>query len=925
MLQIQKISKKYITGDLVQTALNEVSLNLRDSEFVAILGPSGSGKTTLLNIIGGLDRYDSGDLIINGISTKKYKDRDWDSYRNHTIGFVFQSYNLIPHQTVLSNVELALTISGISKAERKKRAIEALEKVGLGKQLHKKPNQMSGGQMQRVAIARALVNDPEILLADEPTGALDSETSIQVMDLLKEVAKDRLVVMVTHNPELAEEYANRIVRVKDGHIISDSNPYEIDIKNMAPPKHENMGKASMSLLTALSLSFNNLKTKKGRTLLTAFAGSIGIIGIALILSLSNGVNTYIDNIQKDTMTSYPISIEAETIDISSIMSSGGPTPGKPSDVNHDLNAIYSNGSGIEMASTMTSSFTKNNLTEFKKYLDNPDSEINQYVGENGIIYSYDTKFGVYTKDSEGTFVNTDGSTLTDKNSSSTTMTGISAMSSMPISKISGFSSSSNNFKELLPGKDGASVSDAIKDSYDLLYGDWPTAYDEVILTLDQNNEISATTLYQLGILPSAEYKELMTKIENGEEIKLESKSWKYEDICNQEFYMIPDCDTYISNGNGTFTSIKDNVNEMEKLLDNAIKLKITGVVRPKEDAKNASITSAIGYTKALTDYIIEYTDNSEVVKAQKESSTINVLNGMEFSPSSDDEKIADAKKYLEGLGVSDKANLFKTMMYSMQSTSNVEDEGISTSMQAGTPDISTMSEEQLAAMLDEYLKSPDDDTLLKIYDAYISTGSYDDNMTTFGVVSLDAPSSISIYTDSFENKEAISDCIEDYNSTANEEDQISYTDYIGILLSSITTIIDVISYVLIAFVAVSLIVSSIMIGIITFISVMERTKEIGILRAIGASKHNISQVFNAETFIIGLCSGLLGVGISALLLIPINSIIHSVLNLDTINASLPLSSAIGLIILSMILTIIGGFVPAKKAAKKDPVTALRTE
>lgn len=925
MLQIQKISKKYITGDLVQTALNEVSLNLRDSEFVAILGPSGSGKTTLLNIIGGLDRYDSGDLIINGISTKKYKDRDWDSYRNHTIGFVFQSYNLIPHQTVLSNVELALTISGISKAERKKRAIEALEKVGLGKQLHKKPNQMSGGQMQRVAIARALVNDPEILLADEPTGALDSETSIQVMDLLKEVAKDRLVVMVTHNPELAEEYANRIVKVKDGHIISDSNPYEIDIKNMAPPKHENMGKASMSLLTALSLSFNNLKTKKGRTLLTAFAGSIGIIGIALILSLSNGVNTYIDNIQKDTMTSYPISIEAETIDISSIMSSGGPTPGKPSDVNHDLNAIYSNGSGIEMASTMTSSFTENNLTEFKKYLDNPDSEINQYVGENGIIYSYDTKFGVYTKDSEGTFVNTDGSTLTDKNSSSTTMTGISAMSSMPISKISGFSSSSNNFKELLTGKDGASVSDAIKDSYDLLYGDWPTAYDEVILTLDQNNEISATTLYQLGILPSAEYKELMTKIENGEEIKLESKSWKYEDICNQEFYMIPDCDTYISNGNGTFTSIKDNVNEMEKLLDNAIKLKITGVVRPKEDAKNASITSAIGYTKALTDYIIEYTDNSEVVKAQKESSTINVLNGMEFSPSSDDEKIADAKKYLEGLGVSDKANLFKTMMYSMQSTCNVEDEGISTSMQAGTPDISTMSEEQLAAMLDEYLKSPDDDTLLKIYDAYISTGSYDDNMTTFGVVSLDAPSSISIYTDSFENKEAISDCIEDYNSTANEEDQISYTDYIGILLSSITTIIDVISYVLIAFVAVSLIVSSIMIGIITFISVMERTKEIGILRAIGASKHNISQVFNAETFIIGLCSGLLGVGISTLLLIPINSIIHSVLNLDTINASLPLSSAIGLIILSMILTIIGGFVPAKKAAKKDPVTALRTE
>ena len=926
MLQVQKIYKKYVTGDLEQTALNGVSLNLRDNEFVAILGPSGSGKTTLLNVIGGLDRYDSGDLIINGISTKKYKDRDWDSYRNHTIGFVFQSYNLIPHQTVLSNVELALTISGISKSERRKRAIEALEKVGLGKQLHKKPNQMSGGQMQRVAIARALVNDPEILLADEPTGALDSETSIQVMDLLKEVAKDRLVVMVTHNPELAEQYANRIVRVKDGNIVDDSNPYEVDTKNMAPPKHANMGKASMSLLTSLSLSFNNLKTKKGRTLLTSFAGSIGIIGIALILSLSNGVNTYIDNIQKETMTSYPISIEAETIDLSSIMSSGGPAAGQITHSNHDLDAIYSNGSSLEMASTMTSSFTENNLTAFKKYLDNPDSEINKYVGENGIIYSYDTKFGVYTKDPDGTFVNTDGSTLTDKNSSISTMMGMSNMS--PMSKMSGLpgmTSSSSNFSELLSGKDGESVSEAVKESYDLLYGSWPTDYDEVILALDANNEISSTTLYQLGILPSSEYKELIKKIENGEEIKLESKSWNYEDICNKEFYMIPECDTYIANGDGTFKSIKEDTAEMEKLMNNAIKLKITGVVRPQEDAKNASISTALGYTRALTNYIIQYTDDSEVVKAQKENPTINVLNGMEFSPASDEEKIADTKKYLRSLGVSDKASLFKTLMYPMQSTSNGMLDMNNPSMQAGTPDISTMSEEQLAAMLDEYLKSPDNDTLLKIYDAYISTGSYDDNMTTFGVVSLDAPSSINIYTDSFENKESISDCIEDYNSTASEEDQISYTDYIGILLSSVTTIINVISYVLIAFVAVSLIVSSIMIGIITFISVMERTKEIGILRAIGASKHNISQVFNAETFIIGLCSGVLGVGISLLLLIPINSIIHSLLGMDTVNASLPIPSAIILIILSLILTIIGGFIPSKKAAKKDPVTALRTE
>ena len=926
MLQIQKIYKKYVTGDLEQIALDGVSLNLRDNEFVAILGPSGSGKTTLLNVIGGLDRYDSGDLIINGISTKKYKDRDWDSYRNHTIGFVFQSYNLIPHQTVLSNVELALNISGISKSERKKRATEALEKVGLGKQLHKKPNQMSGGQMQRVAIARALVNDPEILLADEPTGALDSETSIQVMDLLKEVAKDRLVVMVTHNPELAELYANRIVKVKDGHIIDDSNPYEVDTKNMAPPKHENMGKASMSLLTSLSLSFNNLKTKKGRTLLTSFAGSIGIIGIALILSLSNGVNTYIDNIQKETMTSYPISIESETIDLSSIMSSGGPSAGKVDDANHDLDAIYSNGSSIEMASTMTSSFTENNLTAFKKYLDNPDSEINKYVGENGIIYSYATKFDVYTKDPDGTLVNTNGSTLTDNNNSTNTMLGMSNMSTMSnMSGLPGMPSNSNNFSELLSGKDGESVSEAVKESYDLLYGNWPNAYDEIILTLDKNNEISSNTLYQLGILPSSEYKDLMNKIENGEEIKLESKSWNYEDICNKEFYMIPESDTYISNGNGTFKSIKEDTTEMEKLMNNAVKLKITGVVRPKEDAKNALISTALGYTRALTNYIIQYTDDSEIVKAQKETPTINVLNGMEFSPSSDDEKIADAKKYLENLGVSDKANLFKTIMYSMQTAGDGMSNIDNSSIQSVTPDISTMSETQLAAMLDEYLKSPDNDTLLKIYDTYISTGTYDDNMTTFGVVSLDAPSSISIYTDSFENKESISDCIEDYNSTASEENKISYTDYIGILLSSVTTIINVISYVLIAFVAVSLIVSSIMIGIITFISVMERTKEIGILRAIGASKHNISQVFNAETFIIGLCSGLLGVVISLLLLIPINSIIHSVLDSNTVNASLPIPAAIILIILSMLLTIIGGFVPSKKAAKKDPVTALRSE
>ena len=680
----------------------------------------------------------------------------------------------------------------------------------------------------------------------------------------------------------------------------------------------------MSLLTSLSLSFNNLKTKKGRTLLTSFAGSIGIIGIALILSLSNGVNTYIDNIQKETMTSYPISIESETIDLSSIMSSGGHPTGQINDANHDLDGIYSNGSSLEMASTMTSSFTENNLTSFKKYLDNPDSEINKYVGENGIIYSYNTKFNVYTKDPNGTIVNTDGSTLTDKDSSMSTMMGMSPMSNM--SGFPGMTSNSNNFSELLPDKNGESVSEVLKGSYELIYGSWPTAYDEIIFVLDSNNEISSNTLYQLGILPSSEYKEIMKKIENGEEIKLESKNWSYEDISNKEFYIIPESDTYIANGDGTFKSIKEDTVEMEKLINNAVKLKIKGVVRPEDNDKNNLISTTLGYTRALTNYIIQYTDNSEVVKAQRENPTINVLNGMEFAPSNDDAKIADTKKYLENLGVSDKANFFKTIMYSANTTGtdgtqNLENQ----SVQSGMLDISNMSEEQLASMLDEYLTSPSNDVLLKIYDTYISTGTYDDNMTTLGVVSLDAPASINIYTDSFENKEAISDCIEDYNSTVNEEDKISYTDYIGLLLSSVTTIINVISYVLIAFVAVSLIVSSIMIGIITFISVMERTKEIGILRAIGASKQNISQVFNAETFIIGLCSGLLGVGISLLLLIPINAIIHSVLGSDTVNASLPISGAIILIILSMILTIIGGFLPSKKAAKKDPVTALRTE
>lgn len=580
MLQLKQIRKEYKTGDLIQTALDGVTLNLRDNEFVAVLGPSGSGKTTLLNIIGGLDRYDSGELIINNISTKRYNDRDWDSYRNHTIGFVFQSYNLIPHQSVLANVELALTISGISGNDRRERAKAALEKVGLGDQLHKRPNQMSGGQMQRVAIARALVNDPDILLADEPTGALDTDTSMQVMELLKEVAKDRLVVMVTHNPELAEKYATRIVKLRDGRIIDDSDTYEIEKTELKEPQHRNMGKSSMSFKTALSLSFNNLRTKKARTLLTSFAGSIGIIGIALILAISTGVNTYISDLQKSTMTSYPISIEAQSMDLSSMLAAGRDnTDSAGEGADHEKDAVYSDGSSIEMASSITTNITENNLTKFKEYLESDDCDITQYVGENGIAYSYDTAFSVYAHDPDGILVNTDGSTLDDSSSKGAGgMNMMSGMSSM-------MSSGSNNFEELMPGTEGNLISDAITDNYELLYGEWANSYDEVVLVLDKNNEISSTALYELGILPSSEYKEILQKIEDGQEVALDTRQWSYEEICSQELYMIPACDLYQENENGLFEKIGDTDYEIESLLSSAIKLKITGVIRPLKTRK----------------------------------------------------------------------------------------------------------------------------------------------------------------------------------------------------------------------------------------------------------------------------------------------------------------------------------------------------
>lgn len=899
MLQIKNISKEYRTGDLVQRALDDVSINLRDNEFVAILGPSGSGKTTLLNIIGGLDIYDSGDLVINNISTQKYKDRDWDSYRNHTIGFVFQSYNLIPHQTVLANVELALTISGVSRSERKRRAKEALERVGLGDQLHKKPNQMSGGQMQRVAIARALINDPDILLADEPTGALDTETSLQVMELLKEVARDRLVVMVTHNPELAEEYATRIVNLKDGRITGDSMPFEIDEKAAETPKHMTMGKSSMSFFTALSLSFSNLRTKLGRTFLTAFAGSIGIIGIALILSLANGVNNYIVDIQKSTMTSYPVTINETTIDLSSIIS-GFSRSRTTEDAAHELDGVYSNTLSFEVASSMTTSITSNNLTEFKKYIDAEDSPMRGYIGENGVVYSYNAKFSIYTHDDDGELVNTDGSSL-----AAGMMTNM-GMSSQMV-EVNPMVSSMANFSELTPTRDGAGVSTAVTESYDVVWGRWCENYDEVVLIVDSNNEVEASRLYQLGLLKTSEYRDIMADIMAGNEIELQASSWSYDDIAEREFVLIPECDRYIENGDGTFSCVSDNAG-IEELMKNGIKLKIVGVVRPTENAGASSAMAPIGYTRALTTYLIEHTEESAVVKAQRDDPETNVLLGLKFTPADDATKAADAVTYINSLGISDKAELARALFGSMMGEQ-----------------IAAADEVTLAGMLDNYMLAPDDEMLLGVYNRYISTGTYDELLRQLGVVSYDAPSAISIYCDSFEDKNMISDCIAEYNRGAAEEDKITYTDVVGALMTSITTIIDVISYVLIAFVGVSLIVSSIMIGIITYISVLERTKEIGILRALGASKRNISEVFNAETFIVGLCSGLIGIGVTLLVLIPGNALIHSLTSEVNVSASLPVGAAVILVALSMALTMLGGLIPSKKAAKQDPVTALRTE
>ena len=1064
MLQLKKIHKQYKTGDLVQTALDKVSLNLRDCEFVAILGPSGSGKTTLLNIIGGLDRYDSGDLIINGISTKKYTDRDWDSYRNHTIGFVFQSYNLIPHQTVLANVELALTISGVSGAERRRRATEALQKVGLGNQLHKHPTEMSGGQMQRVAIARALVNDPDILLADEPTGALDSETSIQVMELLKEVAKDRLVVMVTHNPELAHQYATRIVQLKDGVIRSDTDPYEPDTAQLAPPVHKSMGRSSMSPLTSLSLSFNNLLTKKARTLLTAFAGSIGIIGIALIISLSAGVNQYIDDTERSTLSEYPLQILSSGMDLTSMLTSGSSASASGTTAGEGMVPVR------QLITQMVAGITSNDLKSLKTYLESDDCTIAEDA--TSIEYSYNVQPQIYREDADGSIrqVNPDSS-LSSLGISSTSSTN-SMMSSMMNTSV---------FYQL-PESD-----ELYNSQYEVKAGRWPEKYNECVAVLGADGTITDYALYALGLRDSAELDKMIQQFAQNQNVDVPTdfKTYRYSDFIGIQFKLVNAADRYLrDDDHNAWVDKSDDKDFMKSLVASGETLTVVGVVQPKEDASASMLSSGIAYPAALTQHVIAAAADSQMVKDQLASPAINVMNGEPFGtedasafdmsslfridtdrlksafqfdtsklnfdlsgafdldngsvdlgslldpddfqldldltgmPDLDMSTLTDLfanmdlsvsedkmqelaqkvlvgyKDYVIGNGILNlnkisfsqylKSDAFKTLMndamgelfdqdalqaqfseamqtamstlmesYSSQISETLQAQLGSAMQTAMTKLMTQMSQNiqsqmqqsfsQLGSQMESALKidatafqkaiqfnmSEDDLTDLMKSAMLSSTATYDSNLQTLGYADLDAPSQIKIYPQDFDHKASVVAKLDAYNnnmrSQGADDKVIHYTDVVGTLMTSVTEIINMISNMLVAFVSISLVVSSIMIGVITYISVLERRKEIGILRAIGASKRNISEVFNAETFIIGLCSGVMGVVLSEILLIPGNMLIQKISNGTNVVARLPLNAALVLIVLATVLTILGGFIPAKGASRSDPVKALRSE
>ena len=895
MLELNDIKKDYVSGSTTVSALKGINLRFRDCEFVSILGQSGCGKTTMLNIIGGLDKYTSGDLKINGVSTKNYKDRDWDFYRNNSIGFVFQSYNLIPHQTVLSNVELALTLSGVSKAERKKRAIEALEKVGLGEQIHKKPNQMSGGQMQRVAIARALVNNPDILLADEPTGALDTETSIQIMELLKEISKDRLIIMVTHNPELAKDYSTRIVRLLDGVITDDSDPYsledmEADIRakeaakvKTSEKKIKKSGKkqkTSMSFFTALSLSFNNLMTKKTRTILTAFAGSIGIIGIAMILSISNGIQLYIDRVQRDTLSSYPITLQAEAIDISSMVSSM--TGNSDSEEHEDKSKIYSNDIMGDMINTMVKEVKSNNLSEFKKYIENGSSDIKSYVSD--IQYYYDVPLNIYMKDTSNGVEQLNPGTMFD---SIYGEGATSASSSMSSGMGMGMFSNSSVWNQLLGNQQ------VLDEQYDVLAGHWPENFNEVVLVADKNNEVDDYTLYSLGLKDPEEVRTLFKKMMVGESYETKKDiSYTFDEILDTEFKLVMPTDMYKYNDvTGTWDDYSKDDKYMTNVVNNGTDIKVCGIIRPNDDAVSTSLSSGIGYTAKLTEYIIEEVKNSEIAKAQLADTSVDVFTGVPFDNDRNTEiTMDDVNAYMATLSPEESAQ-----------------------MQAMT---SGMSDDQILQLFSASLKARTTDATL------------DSNKSKLGITDLDTPSQIDIYATDFDSKEKVQNIIKDYNKLqqddGKEENVINYTDYVGIMMSSVSTIINAISYVLIAFVAISLIVSSIMIGIITYISVLERTKEIGVLRSIGASKKDVSRIFNAETLIEGFVSGALGIVVTLLLCIPANALIKHLTDISNV-AQLPVAGGVILIIISMFLTFIAGLIPAKLAAKKDPVVALRSE
>ncbi len=1001
MLQLKYIVKNYAAGENVVRALRGITLQFRRNEFVSILGPSGCGKTTMLNIIGGLDRYTSGDLVIDGRSTKNFKDRDWDAYRNHSIGFVFQSYNLIPHQSVLQNVELALTLSGVSKRERRIRAKQALERVGLGDQLRKRPGQMSGGQMQRVAIARALVNNPEIILADEPTGALDTETSVQVMEILKEVAKDRLVIMVTHNPELADTYSTRIIRMLDGEITSDSAPLnEEECREVREQeqqaifgKKQRVRKPSMSWSTSFGLSLKNLFTKKGRTMLTSFAGSIGIIGIALIFAVSNGMTTYINAVQEDTLSSYPLTLEATTVDISTLMQTFMGIDSDEDDA-HDRDAVYSQSVMADMINALNNlESTENDLKAFKEYLHKEMNKPEDGLADalTGIQYTYNLDLLVYTKDPDGNIIYSDTEEMLTKALRENMGMDMSAMIGMRENMGGGMSAmpmpgmQTNLWCEILSGKDGKPVNPILEDQYDVIYGSWPNSYDEIVLVVDKNNELDDMTLFAMGLESHDKIEESFDIILNGGEIDTTQKKWSYEEICAKEYRVILNGDCYRQDENtGLYVDLREEEAGLRYLYDNALKLKITGIIRPSEKASSTMLTGSIAYTKALTEHIARNNADSAALAAQKDQPGTDIFTGLPFR---DNESLTDADKetafreYIAGLTPEEQAKAYvkimgipsaeqlnemvdqqmaqfnrekmeQTMITALSQqagmnqkdmeqyiTSMTDEELVALFRQMLTEQVkkqyalqvqqqtAAMPTEQLAGALQMALPTYTTEQCAVYYGEILefSETTYEQNLRSLSDVDLEDPATINLYASSFENKDVLEEVIADYNESVEELKQIRYTDYVGIMMSSITTIINAITYVLIAFVAISLVVSSIMIGVITLISVQEGTKEIGILRAIGASKRNVSGMFNAETMIIGFISGVLGVGVTYGLCVVVNIILFALTDIANLKAVLPLEIAVVLVIISVLLTLISGIIPSRSAAKKDPVVALRTE